>query len=248
MTIANIRKNEKFIGAALCIVSVSLASLIAVKVAGFCDIPADAGSTVDRAIDRMRPNDNIVKTELDKTRIIADTLKKQNLFSPPAPKKNPVTAVLGIFGHEALINGKWYKAGDMIGDAKIVSVESTAVTVQWKGSQKVFNPIDGVASTSQAISSSGSSRTRSVSSTNGGAQMVIINSTMPTVTYSKPEKKDNKQNKNDKTKNTYDSFSKGQKEKFKKAWQKLKDQTRKMPDSERAKLKTRLIEKIGRSK
>jgi len=29
---------------------------------------------------------------------------------------------MGIFGDEALINGKWYKAGDKVADAKILAV------------------------------------------------------------------------------------------------------------------------------
>jgi hypothetical protein len=44
-------------------------------------------------------------------------------------------------GNEALINDKWYKAGDKIGDARIVAVEPTQVKIEWDGSTKYFAPL-----------------------------------------------------------------------------------------------------------
>jgi hypothetical protein len=72
---------------------------------------------------------------------IADGLKKNNLFAPPVPKQHPVTDVFGIMGNEALINGNWYKAGDRIGDARIVAIGPSQVRIEWEGSEKVFAPI-----------------------------------------------------------------------------------------------------------
>jgi len=43
-----------------------------------------------------------------------------------------------------LINGKWYKVGDKIGDAKIVAIEPTQVKIEWEGKEKVFAPISAV--------------------------------------------------------------------------------------------------------
>jgi hypothetical protein len=63
------------------------------------------------------------------------------LFAPPLPKKHPVSQVSGILGNEVLINSKWYKVGDKIGDAKIVAIESTLVKIEWEGKEKVFAPI-----------------------------------------------------------------------------------------------------------
>jgi len=45
-------------------------------------------------------------------------------------------------GDEALINGKWYKIGDMVADAKIVAIEPAQVRIEWEGSEKSFAPID----------------------------------------------------------------------------------------------------------
>jgi len=71
----------------------------------------------------------------------AEVLKRKNLFAPPAPKRHPVSSVQGILGGEALINGRWYKVGDKIGDAMIVAIEPTQVRIRWEGKEKVFLPI-----------------------------------------------------------------------------------------------------------
>ena len=63
--------------------------------------------------------------------------------------------MLGILGHEALINGKWYKVGDSVGEAKIVAIEPTKVRIAWNGQEKEFSPIGS------SGRSGGAARTRS---------------------------------------------------------------------------------------
>ncbi|MBN2591391.1 MAG: hypothetical protein JXA96_16115, partial [Sedimentisphaerales bacterium] len=46
-----------------------------------------------------------------------------------------------ILGNEAFINNKWYKEGDMVQDAKIVSIEPTQVTIEWDGKKTVLRPL-----------------------------------------------------------------------------------------------------------
>jgi len=72
---------------------------------------------------------------------VVEGLKKNNLFAPPAAKQCPVNEVIGILGSQALINGQWYKAGDMVADAKILAIEPTKVKVVWNGQEKEFMPI-----------------------------------------------------------------------------------------------------------
>jgi len=72
---------------------------------------------------------------------IAASVKKHNLFAPPPGNKHPVKAVDGIIGDEVLINHKWYKVGDKVGDANIVAIAPTFVTIEWKGKQKDFAPM-----------------------------------------------------------------------------------------------------------
>jgi len=45
-----------------------------------------------------------------------------------------------------LFNGKWYKVGDKIGDAKIVAIEAAQVRIEWEGKEKIFAPISAASS------------------------------------------------------------------------------------------------------
>jgi hypothetical protein len=112
------------------------------KAAGYYVARYKAGNIVKKAIDRSKPDPNDVERQIAKTKPVADELKKKNLFSPPAPKQHPINSVIGIFGDEALINNRWYKAGDKVGDAKIVAIGPTSVTTEWEGKEKIFRPID----------------------------------------------------------------------------------------------------------
>jgi hypothetical protein len=86
-----------------------------------------------------------VQSRIAADKSVAGSLKKKNLFTPPAPPRHPVTEVAGILGSEALIDGKWYKAGAKVGEgpnaAVIVAVEPTRIRVKWNGRETEFLPI-----------------------------------------------------------------------------------------------------------
>jgi len=125
-------------------VSAILAVLALAKLRDYYTTSARAQSIVRKAVDRGKADPNRIKENLAECAKIADTLKKNSLFVPRPPKRHPVSAVLGIMGSEALINGKWYKLGDKISDAEIVAIEPTLVKIKWDGKEKVFAPISAV--------------------------------------------------------------------------------------------------------
>jgi hypothetical protein len=136
------KNNKDIVSVGLLGISAFMGVLILIKVTGFFAAPARAEDSVKRAVALSKPDPNDMEKYFAKSKAIADELKKNNLFAPPPPKKHPVNNVLGILGSEALINGKWYKAGDNIGDAKIVAIEPTQVRIEWDGNEKTFLPID----------------------------------------------------------------------------------------------------------
>ena len=140
-----------------------------------------------REIQRRGPGDYMVVTP---------TYKLLNLKALPELKRILQT-VMGL--------GQ-YKAGDKVADATIVAVAPTAVTVEWDGKTKVFNPIDGGASSGP----SRSSRPRSFSSGTNGPQMVVTRS----AAGANPRALDGATVK--KMKKTYEDMSKDQRDKFKK--------------------------------
>jgi len=122
-------------------VAALLGALVFYTVAGFFMTTARAELAVARAGEAGATDSNDVEARLTKSKSVVEALKKKNLFAPPAPKQNPVREVSGILGDEALINGKWYKAGASVGDAKILAVGPTKVKVSWDGQEKEFSPI-----------------------------------------------------------------------------------------------------------
>jgi hypothetical protein len=100
-----------------------------------------AEGLVRHAVGQNAQDPNNLKRHLADAKGVAEALKKKNLFVPPPPKTHPVKQVDGILGSEALIAGKWYKAGEKVGDAKIVAVGATEVKVEWDGKETAFAPM-----------------------------------------------------------------------------------------------------------
>ena len=145
MTLDHIRSlvqnKREHVRVVLLAIAVLSGVLAVAKVTGFFIASARAERIVKQATARSIPDPNIVESYVAKSKPIAEDLKKKNLFWP-TPKVHPVKAVLGIFGDEAYINGKWYKVGAKVGDAKILAIDAASVTTEWDGKKKVFYPID----------------------------------------------------------------------------------------------------------
>lgn len=122
-------------------VAALLGALTLLEIAGFFMTSANAQITAAKAMGETGTEPNDMETHLAQAKSMAEELKKGNLFMPKPPKQHPVKEVIGILGSEALINGKWYKAGDSVGEAKVLAVESTKVKIVWNGQEKEFAPI-----------------------------------------------------------------------------------------------------------
>ena len=168
------KNNKHIVSVGLLGFSAFMGVLILIKVTGFFAAPARAENSVKRAVALSKPDPNDMEKYFVKSKAIADVLKKNNLFVPPPPKRHPVNQVLGILGSEALINGKWYKAGDKVGDAKVVAIEPTLVRIEWEGNEKTFLPFD-----TKGASPSGPPRPRgpvAKAGEKGRPEMVVVRS------------------------------------------------------------------------
>jgi len=155
-----LKENERLAPRALLGVAAVLALLTVAKLWDYHSASAEAQSVVGKAVDQDKADPNLVKENLAGFKKIADAIKKKNLFVPVPPKRHPVSAVLGIMGEEALINNKWYKVGDKIGDAKVIAVEPTQVKIEWDGKEKYFAPIASADSASASSGRGGRDRSR----------------------------------------------------------------------------------------
>jgi hypothetical protein len=140
------RLDKGLISIVLLAVSAVLGVVITARAAGFIAECARAEKLVGNAVAFSKSDANEAAKYSVALKEKADELKKKNLFSPPAKARNPVSQVTGILGSEALINGRWYKVGETIGEAKLVAIEPTRVRVEWEGRQSVFAPLSAVTS------------------------------------------------------------------------------------------------------
>jgi len=138
------KNNKRFVRPVLLGVCAVLAVLALAKLRDYYTTSSKAQSIVRKAVDQDKADPNRIEENLAGFKEIAKALKKESLFVPRAPKRHPVSAVLGIMGNEALINGKWYKVGDKISDAEIVAIEPTLVKIKWDGKEKSFAPISAM--------------------------------------------------------------------------------------------------------
>ena len=122
-------------------VTVLLGSLVLAKAANSFMEPRWVQGLAAYASAHSRPDPNRSEPYLEEARELADALKAKNLFVKAPSKQHPVQQVDGILGREVLIANKWYRVGDKIGEARIVSIDSTRVTIEWDGKTKTFAPI-----------------------------------------------------------------------------------------------------------
>jgi len=177
---ALVQNKRELVPLALLAIAMLSGVLAVAKVTGFFIASARAERIVKQATARNKPDPNIVESQVTKSKLITEDLKKENLFWPSL-KEHPVKAVLGIFGDEAYIDGKWYKVGARIRDAKIVAIDAASVTTEWEGEKKVFCPIDAEGSPAQGGSRSGPERPSPKPGETGGkrANIVTVRSEAP---------------------------------------------------------------------
>jgi len=136
------KKLMKFLPAALIVMSLTLAGVTCAKAVLFkmkeAAIPADIKAAVDAGV---RTEEEIKAYQKRYTDCVSDLKKKGIFATPPAKKVNPIKKVDAIMGDEVLIKNKWYKVGDVIGDAKLVLIGSAQITVEWNGKETKFSPI-----------------------------------------------------------------------------------------------------------
>lgn len=137
-----VRNKRALVRMVLHTIVVLLGVLTVAKATSFLVASARAERIVKRAIIESAPETKVVQSQAARSKLLAEDLKKQNLFCPPSPREHPIKAVPGIFGDEAYIDGKWYKVGDRIGDAKIIAIGADSVTTEWDGKKTVFYPIN----------------------------------------------------------------------------------------------------------
>ncbi len=135
-------KNGMWYGSrALFVASVVLVVLTVTKVSGYMTSSGRITSAVKtaKAQNEKGQDKETVEAPLKEGRTAAKDLKKKNMFTPPAAKPKPPVC-FGIIGSSAIINGKYYKAGDKVGGAEIILVGTKEVVIKWDDKEMKLIP------------------------------------------------------------------------------------------------------------
>ncbi len=178
MTIDYLKEKKELVSVVLLCFSAVLAVSILVTIMSFFTASARAEKIVTDAVAQKTEDAQDIDKYFTKYKVLADALKKNNLFAPPPPKQHPVKEVTGIFGDEVIIGDKLYTIGDKVGDATIVSIEAMQVTIEWDGKKKTFSPMDagGASQPGRPGDSRASARGGPSRPAGGSAQMVAVGS------------------------------------------------------------------------
>jgi len=140
MKLENLKERTDLISFVLAGMSVLLAVLILAKVAGYFTSSARARKLIADAVARSESDPTESEKYFAKSKETAEEFKKGTLFVPPPAKpKQPIKEVQ-IVGDSVLINGKWYKVGDKVGDAEILAIGPTYIRFTWQDKEFTVSP------------------------------------------------------------------------------------------------------------
>lgn len=96
---------------------------------------------VKKAIEQYKTLEKQALTAIQTPSKAIEEMQKKNPFSGVQPEP-ALPQCLGIFGRCALFGDQWYKAGDTVQDAKIISVGPSEVKILWQGKEQTLKPFD----------------------------------------------------------------------------------------------------------
>ena len=133
MNIGRPKNNKEWFGLALLGASAVFVIVAIAKVGAFTFSPMRDPNSLAELIEQHNPDPNHVAECIADRKKVAEEIKKNNPFTPPPPKPQPPKEITGILGDSVLMQGKWYKVGDMMAGARILAIEATFVEVEWEG-------------------------------------------------------------------------------------------------------------------
>jgi hypothetical protein len=96
---------------------------------------------VEKAIGHYKTMEKEVVSTIQTPNKAIEEMRKNNPFSGAEPTP-AMPQCQGILGQYALFGDQWYKVGDTVQDAKIVSIGPSEVKIQWQGQEQALKPFD----------------------------------------------------------------------------------------------------------
>ena len=141
MNLKNEKDRKSFCSVLLLVMALVLlcgTAMLLAKIAGANSKDRDWTKEV---LAQIKPDAEKTQEYLQTYKKAAADLTKQNMFVPPADESVAPGDCTAIFGDEARIGDRWYKAGDQVGDARIESIEPTVVTLLFNEQRITRKPV-----------------------------------------------------------------------------------------------------------
>jgi len=125
---------------ALLLLCLTVAELLKIK-----NLSSTAPPFNHQAQDLLNPDKEKIQQYLNHYRHLAEKLSQKNSFvtqsTATVAVPDPPPDCSAILGDQALIGDQWFKVGDTVADAKVLTVESTHVTLEWLGREITRKPV-----------------------------------------------------------------------------------------------------------
>ena len=95
----------------------------------------------DETLAQLIPDDEKVQQYLNKYQAKAEELISNNRFVPPPSGPEPPGDCTAIFGDEARIGERWVSVGDRVGEAEVIEIAPTRVTLELDGRRITRSPV-----------------------------------------------------------------------------------------------------------
>jgi hypothetical protein len=146
-----LKRQKELISVVVFGLSILLMVVMLWRIQNFLKVSLWARVVVNNAVQQIDDPTPDTAQYLSMDKALATTLNQNNVFIPQAVPVNPISEVRAIFGDSALINGNWYKAGASVGEAKILSIDTTKVLAEFNGEIKTFLPVEAAIQQTQQV-------------------------------------------------------------------------------------------------
>jgi len=141
MNLKNENDRKSFFSVVLLAVAAVLLGGTAVLLAKYAGANPKDASLTDELLAQIKPDAGKTQEFLQNYKKAATDLTANNMFVPPSDESVAPGDCTAIFGDEARIGNRWYKAGDRVGDARIESIEPTVVTLLFNEERITRKPV-----------------------------------------------------------------------------------------------------------
>ncbi len=141
MNLPNTKDQKKVFSLVFIVFAVLLAGLTSAELFSFAGLSSTDSEISPEVLAQLTPDDEKVQEYLSQYQAKAEDLIGKNSFVPPPSGPEAPGDCTAIFGDEARIGDRWVSVGDRIGEAKVIEIGPTRVTLMLEDRRITRSPV-----------------------------------------------------------------------------------------------------------